>query len=541
MSEKRPTAQPPELGRTYKSPPAPLQSGAGTAISSLRLRMVGIFLLFALGPAGLFIAFLFLINQNLWVNILLSAIFIIIISSILAKILSRQVFTPITQLAKVVEKVASGSLWEKAPEGRNEIGQLGRKFNIMTSELRMTLHDLERRNAERASELDRASQEIAYRATQLQTVTEVARAIASVQDPDLLLQKVTQLISERFKFYHVGIFLVDRKAEYAILQAANSEGGQRMLERGHRLKVGGESVVGYAAQEGEPRVAHSDGKDAAEVDNPDLPYTRSELAIPLKAADKVTGVLDVQSMEQSAFTQDDISLLSTLADQVAVAIENVRLYTETRKTLAELESTHRQYLQERWTQLTDERREKGYEYRYGKVHSLLKNEPSNEPSMDKNGLETQGKPIYLLDSSKIPEQPVRENEVIAPITVRGQWIGSLQLGEEQQTRTWSEEDLHLIRAVADQVGQALENSRLLEETQRRAEREHLVSEITTKLRASNDPQVILKTAMKELREALRVKRTHFIEPPAVPNSEPGVEAVRGNNHTSNELLDGEGV
>jgi GAF domain-containing protein/HAMP domain-containing protein len=537
MSERRPPAQTPKLGRTYKVPKASLQSGAGAATSSLRLRMVAIFLLFALAPAGLFIAFLFLINQNLWVNILLSAIFIIVISSILAKILSQQVITPINQLAKVVEKVAGGSLWEKAPEGRNEIGQLGRKFNIMTTELRMTLHDLERRNAERASELDRASQEISYRATQLQTVTEVARAIASVQDPDLLLQKVTQLISESFKFYHVGIFLLDPKAEYAILQAANSEGGQRMLERGHRLKVGGESVVGYAAKEGEAGVAHCDGKDPADINNPDLPYTRSELAIPLKAAEKVTGVLDVQSMEQSAFTQDDISLLSTLADQVAVAIENVRLYTETRKTLAELESTHRQYLQERWTQLTDERREKGYEYRYGRVHSLSK----KEPSMDINRPEQPSNPVNLLERYKASEQPLRENEVIAPITVRGQWIGYLQLGEEQQSRTWSEEDLHLIRAVADQVGQALENSRLLEETQRRAEREHLVSEITTKLRASNDPQVILQTAMKELREALRVKQTHFIEPPAIRNSEAEVGAVHGSNRTTKELLDGEGV
>jgi GAF domain-containing protein len=125
--------------------------------------------------------------------------------------------------------------------------------------------------------------------------------------------------------------------------------------------------------------------------------------------------------------------------------------------------------------------------------------------------------------------------------VRGQWIGSLQLGEDQQSRTWSEEDLHLIRAVADQVGQALENSRLLEETQRRAEREHLVSEITTKLRASNDPQVILQTAMKELREALRVKRTHFIEHPTTPNTETEVGAGRGSNSTTKELLDGEGV
>lgn len=535
MSENQRHIQPTDMGQALTPPRNPRKTETRSLFFSLQFRLTAIFLLLTLAPSTLFFYILYQINQNLWVDLLLAAVFIVGVSLIFARSIQQLVIRPVTHLSKVIEKVAGGSLWEKAPEGRNEIGLLGRTFNIMTAELRTTLHDLERRNAERASELDRASQETSYRATQLQTVTEVARAIASVQDPDLLLQHVTRLISERFKFYHVGIFLLDRKGEYAILQAANSEGGQRMLERGHRVKVGPEGIVGFVAQQGKPRVAHKTGDDAVYFDNPDLPYTYSELAIPLKAGENVTGVLDVQSMEQSAFTPDDITLLSTLADQVAVAIENVRLYTETRKALAELESTHRQYLQERWTRLVDERQEKGYEYRYGKVNSITENLVLEDVTVQ----EENSRPIVLADTSNTPERPLPGQEIIAPITVRGQWIGSLQLGEGQQSRPWSEEDLHLIRAVADQVGQALENSRLLEETQRRAEREHLVSEITTKLRASNDPHVIIQTAMNELREALRAKRTHFVAPPETPTPEQELGAASISNRYSSEFRDGE--
>lgn len=532
MNETLPPSQRQESGKVTLSTRSRRNTGSIPFFSSLRFRMLTLFLLAVLVPTILFIFVINFVHLEIWVDLLLLAAIILVMGIAFARVFTQLVIQPVSRLIKVIEKVAEGSLWEKAPEGKHEIGQLGRAFNLMTGALRTTLHDLEQRNAERASELERVSREMTYRSTQLQTVTEVARAIASVQDPDILLQQVTQLVSERFKFYHVGIFLLDRKAEYAILQAANSEGGQRMLERGHRLKVGQEGIVGYVAQTGMPRVAHNVGEEAAYFDNPELPYTRSELAIPLKAAEKVTGVLDVQSMEQSAFSEDDINLLSALADQVAVAIENVRLYTETRKALAELETTHRQYLQERWTRLSDERMERGYEYRYGKIRSI----PTSEGMDEQDTQAGETRRIILGENTGYSEGSLDVDEVLAPIMVRGQWIGSLQLEKEHPTRRWSEEDLNLIRAVADQVGQALENSRLLEETQRRAEREHLVSEITTKLRASNDPQVILQTAMNELRQALRTKRAHFTTPQVTPTST-GVNRSTNANQPSDQAGD----
>jgi GAF domain-containing protein/HAMP domain-containing protein len=485
-----------------------------STIHTISFHVVIIYFLLILVPSGILVFGTYFFIGNVWIAGLFGVIFYAIIPFALVKVINHKASRPLARLTRVAREVAAGSLWEKAPEGHDEIGQLAQTFNSMTGELRLTIDNLERRNAALATELALVSEKTEYQMTQLHTVAEVARAIASVEDPDLLLQQVTELISDRFKFYHVAIFLLDRKAEYAVLQATNSEGGQRMLARGYRLKLGQDNLIGTVALQGEPCVIRAEGAEATLYENPDLPYTRAELVIPLKAADKVIGVLDAQSMESSAFTPEDIPLLNTIADQVAVAIENVRLYTETRTALAELEDTHRHYLKEQWSKLVEERHEKGYQYQYGKIGALTDAEILEEKLIE----EGRNGQIFLTESSTLPEGPLIGEEVVAPITVRGQWIGSLKLGEKQQIRQWSEEDIHLIRAVADQVGLALENSRLLEETHRRAEREHLVSEITTKLRASNDPQVILQTAMNELRQALKTKRMQFITADETPLS-----------------------
>jgi GAF domain-containing protein/HAMP domain-containing protein len=498
---KPPTREPStsRLGRQHKAKKV-------STIHKLSFHVVVVYFLMIIVPSAILVLGTYFFTGNVWIASLFGVIFYAIIPYALVKAIYRKASQPVARLTRVAREVAAGSLWEKAPEGHDEIGQLAQTFNSMTSELRLTLDNLERRNAALATELSQVSEKGEYQITQLHTVAEVARAIASVEDPDLLLQQVTELISERFKFYHVAIFLLDRKAENAVLQATNSEGGQRMLERGYRIKIGQDNLIGRVALKGEPFVIRAEDAAATLFENSDLPYTRSELVIPLKAADKVIGVLDAQSMEPSAFTSEDIPLLNTIADQIAVAIENVRLYTETRTALAELEATHRHYLKEQWSRLVEERHEKGYQYQYGKIGVLSDSEILEERPFE----EGQNGQIFLAESSELPEGPLVGEEVVAPITVRGQWIGSLKLGEKQQFRQWSEEDIHLIRAVADQVGLALENSRLLEETHRRAEREHLVSEITTKLRASNDPQVILQTAMSELRQALKTKRMQFV-------------------------------
>jgi putative methionine-R-sulfoxide reductase with GAF domain len=202
--------------------------------------------------------------------------------------------------------------------------------------------------AEVNARLEQTAQTSQRRATLLQASAEVSHAVAQVRDVSLLLAEVTRLIGERFGVYHVGIFLLDDVGRYAILRAANSEGGRRMLQRGHRLQVGSEGIVGDVTFSGRPRLALDVGADATFFDNPDLPETRSEIALPLRIGDEIIGAIDVQSTQAAAFGQDHVTVLSVLADQVAIAIQNARLFQQSQTALAEAEQAYQRYLQNEW-------------------------------------------------------------------------------------------------------------------------------------------------------------------------------------------------
>jgi methyl-accepting chemotaxis protein len=240
-----------------------------------------------------------------------------------------------------------GTLPQSAvPVGEGDLIILGAIFSLMAvllgtalrsinSSIELAQHN-ERSLAESNRQLNIRSRDLERRSRQLQAAAEVSRAAISAYELDGLLAQVTLLISEQFNFYHAGIFLLDEAGEYAVLQAANSTGGKKMLEKGHRLKVDEQGVVGYVTGKGRPRIALDVGKDAVHFDNPMLPETRSELALPLKIGSQIIGALDVQSKHEAAFDQDDITVLQTMADQLAIAIENARLLQETQKTVHEL-------------------------------------------------------------------------------------------------------------------------------------------------------------------------------------------------------------
>ncbi|HLO13517.1 MAG TPA: GAF domain-containing protein, partial [Anaerolineales bacterium] len=205
---------------------------------------------------------------------------------------------------------------------------VAQELALSNQELNQLRVDLEQRVEERTSDLKR-------RASQLEAVSSVARTIASIQDIDSLLPAITQLISQQFGFYHVGIFLLDEPRKYAVLRASNSEGGLRLIKQHHSLPLDLHSTVGYSISQAEPRIIMDVGTDSVYFHNSDLPETRAEMALPLRVAGQVIGSLDVQSRESNAFSQEDIHVLSTLADQVAIAIENSRWFGEAKKALNE--------------------------------------------------------------------------------------------------------------------------------------------------------------------------------------------------------------
>ena len=465
-----------------------------------------------------------LLFNTTWIGLIITAVVLFI-----AWLVSLLLTNPIRHLTQVAIKLSQGDYNVQALPEPGEFGLLAEGFNAMTTELKNTLAGLEQRIAERTSELAHASEQMRRRANRLQAVTEVAHTITTMQDMDRLLPQVTQLISERFGYYHVGIFLIDQTGQFAILKATNSEGGMRMLSRGHQLRVGQEGIVGYVTDTSESRVALDVGIDNVYFNNPDLPMTRSEAALPLLTAGKIIGALDVQSTEPDAFDNEDIAILGTLANQVAIAIQNNQLFSETNQALQELRSLHSQYLQQAWTQVSSERSMLGYQYQYGKILPV----PAEDTGAAWKQVRT-GKPVILPASvepgdeiTSGPTTPV----LLAPISVRNQVIGVLHLPAPDNSYHWDEEDINMVQEVTDQIGLALENARLLEQSQLRAEREHTVADITTKLRASNDIQEIIATATQELSRALRVKQARLVirkpadssqaEPGTLPDLNPG--------------------
>jgi GAF domain-containing protein len=353
------------------------------------------------------------------------------------------------------------------------------------------LKDLEASNIElnqaqadlhaRSAELIASNEMLQNRTERLRAVAEVARIATSVQDFDQLLPLITRVISKQLGYYHVGIFLVDENKEYAILRSANTDGGLRMLARGHRLKVGEQGIVGFVTQTGKARIALDVGRDAVYFNNADLPETHSELALPLKVSGEIIGALDLQSLETNAFTDDDISLLTILADQVAIAIQNAFSSEQAQRALREAEVASRQVTNMIWRGYTKTIQTKGYRY------DGIKSEALKDPSRSK-----------------------KENEgLLVPVQLRGQTIGRLKLRASDPSREWTSDELAIIEATAERVALALDSARLLDDAQKRAAREAFLSDMGTKLGASFQLDSILRDTVEELGQSLKGSTVSF--------------------------------
>jgi GAF domain-containing protein/HAMP domain-containing protein len=426
------------------------------------------------------------------------AVLVAVIAVLIAQFLS----SPIIKLTRTAQKISEGSLDAQAPENySDEFGMLGSAFNSMTGQLRVLISELEERVKARTQEIEEQNRALTHRARQIHTVSDVARQIVSSQELETFLTSITRLVSERFTFYHVGIFLLDESKEYAVLRAANSEGGQRMLARRHMLPVGKVGIVGHATGTGEATIALDVGTDRIYFNNPDLPETRSEIALPLKVNNVTIGAIDIQSKDANAFQPDDIELFTILADQIAIAIHNNQLYTETVRALNEAQKVHRQYLRSEWVSDTKRRKVRGYHY----------NRLGIAPQQGENPLWKKvfatGDPVYAV----LPdENGAKEKAIMAvPISVRGETIGVIHVQEQGEGHIWAEDEIAVVNSVANQVAIALENARLFENTVRRAEREKKVLQITAKIRSTNDPEEMMQIAVSELQQALLATRAQI--------------------------------
>lgn len=370
-------------------------------------------------------------------------------------------------------------------QSKDELGELADTFNLMTAQIETSINTLEQRVAERTAELDNANKKNTERALRLRTIAEIGNTITSLENLDELLPKIAQRVSEALGIYHAGIFLVDANGEYAVLRATNSEGGRKMLERGHRLRVGQTGIVGYVTGTGTARIALDVGEDAEFFNNPDLPETHSELALPLRIGKQTIGALDVQSKETAAFDDEDVELLSIVANQIVIAIQNARRFEDAQNKLKEAQGLYQQFLRQEWKSVIEEKENIGY--RYINKSTLPIKEMIVSPEIVKA---TQSGEISTLHADC-------ESKLAIPIMLRGEVIGVLnvQVNEERQ---WEQDEIDVAQAVAERVALGIENARLLQSSQNQASKERVIGEISTKISAATNVDSILKTAVGEL-------------------------------------------
>ncbi len=355
---------------------------------------------------------------------------------------------PFTQLLNLFQRVEQGQLHLRANVfSSDEGGELEVYFNRMVDRLETLQASLEK--------------QVADRTAQLAAVIEVGHAISAILDPDELMGKVVNLITDRFGHYYAAIFLLDSTGKWAELKHATGEAGRILRESRHRLAVDSKSMVGTAIRQKRARIALDVGLEPARFSNPLLPYTRSEIALPLMVGDRVLGALDVQSTREAAFQQEDIEIMQSMANQVAIAVENAQLFQELRQRLQELQRLQSQYVRDAWSELTSA---SSIEYGVGEE------------------VGTDG-----------------ETTVQIPLTLRNQQIGSIRVDGDQK---WTEEERAWMESLATQVALALENARLMEESRKEAGMDRIVSEITARIWSAGSIEGILQTAAREIGRAL---------------------------------------
>ncbi|MBN1991725.1 MAG: GAF domain-containing protein [Anaerolineae bacterium] len=343
--------------------------------------------------------------------------------------------------------------------------------------------------------------DMSHRRMQLQTVAEVSKSTSTILDPDVLISQAVNLIRQRFNVYYVGLFLTDETGEYLVLRAGTDEAGQKMLKEKHKLPIGGHSMVGWSAAHRQARIAPDVDKDDVHFDNPYLPKTRSELSLPLISRDQCIGALTVQSVKEAAFSQEDIAILQTMADQLAIAIENARLYQAEQQRNKELSGLHRisqtissltdiqevyQRVNESIAELTNvqmcaillydevERKLVCQLPLYGVPDAL--GQKYHIP-LDKDDLatlwetmphlilnEAEGDPLVTaLGLNDLIKEAGLRDTLLVKLVVGRRNIGIIQASNKLDGMPFNEDDARLLRIFAGQAAAVIENARLYEQ------------------------------------------------------------------------------
>ncbi|MBN2004972.1 MAG: substrate-binding domain-containing protein [Anaerolineae bacterium] len=341
-------------------------------------------------------------------------------------------------------------------------------------------------------EVEQLLTDVQRRAVLLTGAAEISRATTSLTSVSELLTQAVNLMYDRFHLYYAGIFLVDETRQWAVLSAGTGEAGRLMLKHGHKLEVGGASMIGTCIAQRQAHITFDADHDSRIRRNPLLPDTRSEMALPLISRDRVIGAMTIQSTQPHAFSEDDITALQTMADQLANAIENARLFEQMEQSRRELEIASGHYTQETWQQFVQDAGQIGY-----RTHSLGI-QPTAEMHLEAREALRQNAPVV---TNLIAETGAPSGSALGvPVRLRNQVLGVLDLRFESENVP--PETVALVEQIADRLAISLESARLLQETLSTAEREQRISRVTSQMRENLDVDAVVKIAAEQIREIM---------------------------------------
>lgn len=328
----------------------------------------------------------------------------------------------------------------------------------------------ENRFLERTSDLE-------LRDAQTRSAALIAKALTETQDIQELMELSARLISDQLGYYHAGLYLLDERHKNAFLQASSSAAGKQLIGQGFPIEPDRLNPFNQVVQQNRPCLV-SDAENANFVRDINFPLTRSRMILPLTIRNDVIGIMDVHSEQQRPFTLRDVELIQPLAYLVAVSIDNIHLMNETRNLARQLEASSSVQIRQTWTKLTS-RRKSSYQYTPAGV-----------------------RPIFTGNRSD------QTGGLFVPLILHGQNIGQITL-KRKSAAPWSERERILVEKVATQVTLALENSRLVDETQKSALRDKVIANTSARVRQTLDVESVLRTAATELRRVFDLKEAEI--------------------------------
>jgi len=360
-----------------------------------------------------------------------------------------------------------------------------RRDELMMTDINRELESSRDSLAARTSDLER-------RSTQLQAVAEVGHIAISLREQEALYTQIPRVVADQFELYHVGLYLLDESAAYLILRGHYSRPNSLALQ--NAVEVGMRGDIGAVAATGAVYRALDEGVAPVDFSMTAFPRTRSRLALPVRAGARLLGVLDLHSLEASVFHREDEVALQVLADQLGVALENAMLLTQTQEALETAQRAYGEVSRRAWTEFINTTANLGFRGHDRGVTRAGAVDKSEVLRAFREGVTVQG------------EAEDSDHVLAIPIKIRDEVIGVLDTYKPAETQGWTAQELEILQLLTEQLGIALEGARLYQDTQRRAAREQMISEVTGHIRETLDVEAVLKTAVDEIRQALQLER-----------------------------------